>query len=645
MAFWRIGLTLFGTGFLGIGFEIAGIRVLLQVLENTIYTYAAALAVYLFGTAAGAGCYQRFARHAAFRSTLMYLLCGVAASCLVGARLLATAPAFYQWWRRSLGDSVGAVLVSEMAVASMVFGLPTLFMGAMFSHLVQKAANGAGGVGRAGALNTLGCALAAGVVGVGLLPALGTKWTLVLVALGYLVLLPQIRGGGWIAAALPMALAFLLPGNLVLVDLPPGAKLHSYREGVMASVAVVETADGHRSLRVNNRLQMGGTAAAMAERREAHLPLLLHPDPKRALFLGPGTGITLGAAGAYPGLASVGVELVPEVRDLMRAFAPTNGGPFPKPGLQVRVADARRFVRTTTNRYDVIVADLFHPGQDGGGFLYTREHFEAVRRCLNPSGLFCQWLPLHQLDETGLCSIVQTFLGTFSETHAFLLHFNVDIPVLALVGGPDPLHLRADWFDRRAAQPTVRAALREVGLDRALNVLGTLAAGPEALRRFAEGASVGTDDRPFILFAAPRFTLRRDVPSYALLLAFLDRCRPEPGEFLASALGQRDEEFAGRLAAFIAARDGYLRGLVEEGAGRLSSAIEDYLESARHSLYFTPAYARCVTIIQVMAQADRAEARRLFQRLEEAQPAQPLGRQMLGRLFEELPSADAPSPK
>jgi len=252
--------------------------------------------------------------------------------------------------------------------------------------------------------------------------------------------------------------------------------------------------------------------------------------------------------------------------------------------------------------------------------------------------LFCQWLPLHQLDEAGLRSIVQTFLGTFSQSHAFLLHFNVDIPVLALVGGPDPLRLAPDWFDRRMAQPSVKAALREVGLDRSLNVLGTFAAGPKELRRFAGEASVGTDDRPFILFEAPRFTQRREVVPHSLLLTFLERCPAKPEELLAAAMSHRDEAFAGHLKAFITARDIYLRGLVEESAGRLSSAIEAYLESARRSLYFTPAYARCVTIIQVMAQADRAEARRLFQRLEEAQPGQPLGRQMLGRLFEEAPT-------
>src|SRR6185503_14110979 len=112
----------------------------------------------------------------------------------------------------------------------------------------------------------------------------------------------------------------------------------------------VETSDRHRALRVNNRLQMGGTAAAMAERRQAHIPLLLHSRPERALFLGPGTGITLGASAVYPGLVVDGVELVPEVRELMSHFEPENGGPFPKPGLNVLVADARRYVRTTTNR-------------------------------------------------------------------------------------------------------------------------------------------------------------------------------------------------------------------------------------------------------------------------------------------------------
>jgi len=492
-------------------------------------------------------------------------------------------------------------------------------------------------VGRAGAANTFGCALA-GLLGVLVMPLLGTKWTLILLASGYLVFLPDWRALRWRWLAFPLAFAFAASTNLQIVDKPDGATLAAYEEGIMASVAVVRTADGHRSLRVNNRLQMGGTAAALAERRQAHIPLLLHAQPKRALFLGPGTGITLGAAGAYPGLIADGVELVPEVIDVMHHFEPENEGPLPKPGIRLHAADARRFVRTTTNRYDVIVADLFHPAHDGAGFLYTREHFQAVRQRLLPGGLFCQWLPLHQLDEAVLRSIVRTFLETFSETHAFLLHFNVDIPALALVGTPDAFRFSPDWYERRLADADFRARLRGVGLERSINLLGCIAADAPALQRFAGDASPSTDNHPVILFAAPRFSIRRDVPSHELLLTFLERCSPEPSAL--SGLVSGDPTLAASLPDFIAARDVYLKGLVEEGEGRLPAAIDAYIESARRSLQFTPGYARCVTIIQLMAGTDRAQAEKLFRRLEEAQPAQPLGRRMLGPLFEKAAAGE-----
>ena len=633
--FTRIGLTVFFTGLLGIGYELAGVRVLSQVLENTVYTYAAALSVYLAGTATGAALYQRFGGQRPFAFTTAFLLCGTAIACVAGVPLMRFAQPIYRLARETIGDTIAGVLVAESIVAAMAFGLPTLFMGATFSHLVQGARAVPGGIGGAAALNTLGCALAAVLVGLLALPALGTKWTLLSLAFGYLPFLRQFRGVKWMALPLLIAVSFAAQVNLRLVDLTPGAAIQAYREGAMSAVAVVRTPDGHRSLRVNNRLQMGGTAAASAERRQAHIPLLLHPRPQSVLFLGPGTGITLGAAGTYPGLRAEGVELVPEVRDLMRHFEPENEGVLTNPAIRLHVADARRFVRTTTNRYDVIVADLFHPAQDGAGFLYTREHFQTVRQRLNTGGLFCQWLPLHQMDEAVLRSIVRTFLDTFSETRGFLLHFNVDIPALALIGMPDSIRLPADWFEQRLADPVLRSRLRGVGLERPLNLLGCFAASPEALRRFSGGALLSTDNHPVVLFAAPHFTTRRDAAPHALLLSFLEHGRVDSKELPALAPGSPDGALAAILADFIAARDLYLRGLVEEAAGRLPVAIEVYLESARRSLHFTPGYARCVTIIQVLAGTDREQARKLFQRLEEAQPAQPLARQMFGPLFEQ----------
>jgi spermidine synthase len=637
ISFWRGGLTVFFTGLLGIGFELAGVRVLAQVLENTVYTFAAVLSVYLIGTAAGAAFYQRFVSWRAFERASFFLLFGLSTACLLGIGMMGFASVVYRHARGWFGDSIPGVLASEMIVAAVAFGPPTLFMGATFSHFVQAARTPAGGVGRAGALNTLGCALAAVVVGVWLVPALGTKRTLVLLALGYLPMLPRIRGVMGVIPLLLAALAFALSVSIKTVDLSPDGAVLAYRDGVMVSVAVVRTADGHRSLRVSNRLQMGGSAAAVAERRQAHIPLLLHPHPRSALFLGPGTGITLGAAGVYPGLKTEGVELVPEVREMMQYFEPENEGVRTNPAIRLHTADARRFVRTTTNRYDVIVADLFHPAQDGAGFLYTREHFQAIRERLNPGGMFCQWLPLHQLDEAVLRSIMRTFLATFSETRGFLLHFNVDIPALALIGTPAPIQLQADWFEQRLADVELRARLRGVGLERPLNLLGCFAASPGALSRFAGDAPLSTDDHPVVLFTAPRFTVRHDAAPHELLLTFLERCRVEPMELSVVLPEGSDKSLAANLADFIGARDLYLKGLVEEAAGRLPAAIDAYLESARRSLQFTAGYARCVMIIQVMVGADPDQARKLFQRLEQAQPAQPLGRQKFGPLFDPQP--------
>ena len=54
----RVRASLLLSGFLGIGLELAGIRVLSQVLENTVFTFAAALGAYLLGTSLGAGLHQ-----------------------------------------------------------------------------------------------------------------------------------------------------------------------------------------------------------------------------------------------------------------------------------------------------------------------------------------------------------------------------------------------------------------------------------------------------------------------------------------------------------------------------------------------------------------------------------------------------------
>ena len=175
----------------------------------------------------------------------------------------------------------------------------------------------------------------------------------------------------------------------------------------------------------------------------------------------------------------------------------------------------------------------------------------------------------------------------------------------------------------------IGSQIARLAVARGYSVVISNSRGPETLAAFAGAAPPNTDDHPRVAFAAPRFTARRDTRPAELLLALLDRCAADPHSFLAPA----SETFTPRLADYVAARDRYLRGLATEADGNLPEAIEAYLESTRRSLYFTPAYARLVNIIQVLAGADRVAAKHLFKRLQEAQPDQPLGQQLLGPLF------------
>jgi spermidine synthase len=98
----------------------------------------------------------------------------------------------------------------------------------------------------------------------------------------------------------------------------------AWRESLLGAVAVVREPDQHRTLRVDNRFQMGGTGSKEMAARHAHLALLLHPAPGRGLVLGVGTGLTFGAATLHPDLEADGVELVPQVVELMPLFEPEN---------------------------------------------------------------------------------------------------------------------------------------------------------------------------------------------------------------------------------------------------------------------------------------------------------------------------------
>ncbi|MDX8406885.1 MAG: spermine synthase, partial [Mariprofundaceae bacterium] len=96
--------------------------------------------------------------------------------------------------------------------------------------------------------------------------------------------------------------------------------------------------------------------------------------------------------------------------------------------------DARRYLRTDTRHYDVMIGDLFHPDMVGRANLLSLQQFMRARERLNEGGVFVQWLALNQFDIASLQVVLQTFRHAFSRhasDHAMLF---IDGYRVALVG-------------------------------------------------------------------------------------------------------------------------------------------------------------------------------------------------------------------
>ncbi|MEI7446562.1 MAG: fused MFS/spermidine synthase, partial [Burkholderiales bacterium] len=445
-----------------------------------------------------------------------------------------------------------------------------------------------------------------------------------LAVVGAYLLLAALHGTRIVAGAGAAALATLvaLAPSPTAVGFPEGTRVLAAWESASAQVVVVEDEGGVRRLHIDHRAQEGASDTRWADRRQALLPMLLHPAPERALFLGLGTGLTAAAAGP---LARVDVvELLPAVGDAAAGFFLR---PEERGALHLRIADARRVVRGSDERWDVIVADNFHPARGGSALLTTVEHFEAVRARLADGGLFCQWLPLHQLDLATLRHVVAAYLQAFPEAFAVIATNSLQTPVIGLVSRPGA---GFDAAALRARLAALRPTAEPAGLPDEWALLGSFVAGPAALARFAGDAVPNSDDRPVVAYTAPRATYAPEARPSDRLLDWLDAVGLDAGELASGA-------DATRLAAYWRARNAFLAAgrdvapLADPVAmlGRIGGPMLDVVATSPD---FRPAYDPLVAIATAAAERAPERAREVLSTLVRLQPARPEALAALRRL-------------
>jgi spermidine synthase len=524
------------SGFVGLACEVLWLRGLSGVLSNSVYSFALMLAAVLVGLVLGSALASTLLRDLPRRLAWTAAVLSLA---IVGSGVaLRFVPELSLALAGRFGmHSPGLGFAVEACLAVLVILPAATALGATFA-LALALAESAAPARRFGAVlaaNTAGAVAGSLSAAFVLLPRAGLSasilMTAALAALLSVVASRPRSPSGFAPAAVAVlgiaAAAFAPP--LALRWREQGAEQVLFeRQGSAATVLVTADARGSKRLRVNGQYSLGGTAGLLLERRQALLPLLLHPGPRRVLVIGVGTGDTLGAAVADPNVHADGVELIPEVLEAAALFSEENRGALDHPRAHFFADDARSHLLDADDRYDVILSDLFLPWTAGAASLYSRELYETGRARLARGGLYAQWLPLHQLAVADLESIVATFLDVFPYAQLWVAYHRSDTPLALLIGSESRLRVDAERRRDGIEDADFATVLRSAGFLDPADVAPLYVGDERQLRPAVAGAPLITDDRPVLEFSAPAAYFRQPALAPEGLAWVAARLDPEP---------------------------------------------------------------------------------------------------------------------
>ncbi len=495
----------FISGLLTLSLQVLWVRMFAQVLQNSVYTFALILMVFLLCLALGSLLAHRLMRSRLDNQLILFFML------FSGACLVMISPFAFMYWTDNL-HYLGAnkawvdYLLEIALVALVIIGTPLLFLGTVFPFLIKLGENQGTDhgilVGRLAAVNTSGAIAGSLLAGFFVLDQIGLWPGIRLMAILYLLTawysLSQSRFNQSIWTSLPaigilLAVSVLDTGKLPVVEIDPvneNESLMEFWEGSTGTVAVIRKGE-HLKIKLNNHYTLGGTGSYQLEKLEAILPLAAHPHPKSVYQLGLGTGITAGGALTFPISKLVVTEIIPDVITASeKYFGNYLNGLFFDPRVHIVEEDGRNYLRGTNERFDVIISDLFIPWKAGVGSLYSLEHYQTIRQRLNEKGLFMQWLPSYQMTETEFNVIINTMLQIFPQVTVWRGDFSALKPIIGLMGHKtsQPLSLTTKITQGHQEQPPLLSYY-----------VGNL----EALRTHYSQFHTNTDDKPLIEFNAP----------------------------------------------------------------------------------------------------------------------------------------------
>lgn len=491
---------LFLSGLSCMAMEVVWVRSYTPYLGTVVYAFATILSVYLLATLMGSAFYRRWSSLWSTENPVLWSV--LATSALLP--LVATSP------------QVHLMRGSRVAFGLMIF---TGLLGFITPMLVDRySAGNPAKAGTAYAINVAGCILGPLVAGFGLLPFLSERWSLIVLALPWLIvgLAPLRRRANLGFAARAAIYALLLISVFMIVKSKGYEEAFRTRKVLRDPTAtVLATGQGMGKRLVVNGFGM--TNLTPITKIMAHLPLaFLDRPPQRALVICFGMGTTFRSLRSW-GIPVTAVELVPSVPRLFSYYHSDGDTILQSPLSQVVIDDGRRYLERTDQQYDVITIDPPPPLRAAvSSLLYSEEFYRVARRRLRAGGILQQWLPTTEEDDAvDVAAVTRSLRDSFPYVRAFPDEFGIHY---LCSDRPIPVRTAVELLARMPTQAVSDLAewdppAGDGGKDAAEDRLSDLLKGEMSTDQLIAGSPntpALTDDRPINEYYVIREWMRGD---------------------------------------------------------------------------------------------------------------------------------------
>ncbi|HSZ56921.1 MAG TPA: fused MFS/spermidine synthase [Tepidisphaeraceae bacterium] len=507
------------SGFTGLGAEVVWTRLLSLMLGGTVYTFSIILAVFLIGLGIGSSVGSLIARTTP-RPRMLLGLCQLAlAGAIFWTAYMLTESLPFWPINPSLSWNIWFNFQLDLMRCVWAIFPGTVLWGASFplalAAVARRGQDAGRLVGGVYAANTLGAILGSVLLSMVVIPWRGPEGhgtqdaqrLLIAVAAlsATLALAPMLFSSlgrpvrkrvlfsrlGWTCAlavllcTVPILMFHVVevPGELVAwgrnLMINTGTHMLYVGEGMNSSVAVTGQKDGDRYFHVAGKVEASSEPQDMRlQRMLGHLPALLHPDARRVLVVGCGAGVTAGSFLVHPQLEHETIcEIEPLIpRVVSTYFSAENYDVVHDPRVHVVFDDARHYVLTTDQTYDIITSDPINPWVKGAATLYTREYFELCKRHLAPGGFVTQWVPLYESNSDAVKSQIATFFQVFPNGTIWSNDQSGKGYDIVLLGQSEVLKIDVEALAERLGRDDharVKRSLKQVGFTSAVDLLGT----------------------------------------------------------------------------------------------------------------------------------------------------------------------------